>query len=176
LVPGAGLYILKNGTQTHMVAVTVSPLRAEPSLRKLPEAARVACEEAAALGHRRVRGRRDARHAWSRVKEIGRQRPPGKRASAAELCVQHRPDAGEDLGRPIRLSVGSEASSTRPPAVCSGDRRAARCGRTHLPSGSTIRRCAARACCARCDRRWQRDLCQRAQPRGHRPALTKYPG
>lgn len=60
LVPGASLYRLKNGTQTWMVAVTVSLLHAEPALRKLSKASSIACEEATALGYRRVRSYDDA--------------------------------------------------------------------------------------------------------------------
>lgn len=60
LVPGGSLYRLKSGTQTYMVAVTVSLLRAEPSLRRLSEATRMSCEEAATLGYRRVRSYDDA--------------------------------------------------------------------------------------------------------------------
>jgi hypothetical protein len=60
LVPGRSLYRLKNGTQTHKVAVTVSLLRAEPSLRRLSEAVRINCEKAAAQGYSVVRRYDDA--------------------------------------------------------------------------------------------------------------------
>ena len=60
LVPGGSLYRLKSGTQTYMVAVPVSLLRAEPSLRRLSEATRMSCEEAATLGYQRVRSYDDA--------------------------------------------------------------------------------------------------------------------
>lgn len=60
VVPGNSLYRLKNGTQTYMVAVTVSLLHAEPSLRKLSEATRISCEDATALGYRRIRSYDDA--------------------------------------------------------------------------------------------------------------------
>jgi len=60
MVPGGSPYRLKNGTQTYDVAVTVSLLRAEPSLRKLSEARPVDCNEAIALGYRRVRSYDDA--------------------------------------------------------------------------------------------------------------------
>ena len=60
LAPGRSVYKLKNGTQTHNVAVTVSLLRAEPSLRRLSEAVRINCEEAAAQGYSFVRCYDDA--------------------------------------------------------------------------------------------------------------------
>ena len=60
LVPGSSLYRLKDGTQTYNVVVTVSLLRAEPSLRRLSEAAPVPCDKAAALGYRLVRSYDDA--------------------------------------------------------------------------------------------------------------------
>jgi hypothetical protein len=60
LVPSGSVYKLKNGTQTQMVAVTVSLLRAEPTLCRLSESARMTCEEASALGYRRVRSYDDA--------------------------------------------------------------------------------------------------------------------
>jgi hypothetical protein len=61
LRPGAGsLYRLKDGTQTCNVAVTVSLLRAEPSLRRLSEATPIACDKATALGFRLVRSYDDA--------------------------------------------------------------------------------------------------------------------
>ena len=55
LVPGPGAYRLKSGTATHNVAVTVSLLRAEPSLHRLSEDIPIPCEEAAAQGYRLVR-------------------------------------------------------------------------------------------------------------------------
>jgi len=60
LASGRSLYRLKDGTQTYKVAVTVSLLRAEPSLRRLSETAPMACDEAAALGFRMVRSYDDA--------------------------------------------------------------------------------------------------------------------
>jgi hypothetical protein len=65
LVPSGSVYKLKNGTQTQMVAVTVSLLRAsllraEPTLCRLSESARMTCEEASALDYRRVRSYDDA--------------------------------------------------------------------------------------------------------------------
>ena len=55
LVPGPGAYRLKSGTCTHALAVTVSLLRAEPSLRRLSEGLPIPCGEAAAQGYRLVR-------------------------------------------------------------------------------------------------------------------------
>jgi hypothetical protein len=60
LAPGGSLYRLKDGTQTCNVAVTVSLLCAEPSLRKLSEATPIACDKATALGYRLVRSYDDA--------------------------------------------------------------------------------------------------------------------
>ena len=60
LAPGGSLYRLKNGTQTYNVAVTVSLLRAEPSLRRLSESTPVGCDKAAELGYRLVRSYDDA--------------------------------------------------------------------------------------------------------------------
>jgi hypothetical protein len=60
LVPGGSLFGLKSGTQTYMVAVTVSRLCAEPSLRRLSQAIRMSCEEAASPGYRGVRSHDDA--------------------------------------------------------------------------------------------------------------------
>lgn len=60
LAQGGNLYLLKDGTQTYKVAITVSLLRAEPSLRRLPESTPIACSEAAALGYRLVRSYDDA--------------------------------------------------------------------------------------------------------------------
>ena len=60
LVPGGSLYRLKNGRQTYDVAVTVSLLRAEPCLRRLPEVTPIACDEAIALGYQLVRSYDDA--------------------------------------------------------------------------------------------------------------------
>lgn len=60
VVPGGSLYRLKNGTQTYNVAISVSLLRAEPSLRKLSEATRMACDEATAQGYRLARSYDDA--------------------------------------------------------------------------------------------------------------------
>jgi hypothetical protein len=55
LVLGPGAYRLKSGIWTHKLAVTVSLLRAEPSLRRLSEGTPIACEEAAAQGYQVVR-------------------------------------------------------------------------------------------------------------------------
>jgi len=55
LVPGPAAYRLKSGGWTHNLAVTVSLLRAEPSLRRLAEGLPIACEEAVAQGYRLVR-------------------------------------------------------------------------------------------------------------------------
>ncbi len=55
LVPGSSFYRLQNGTQTHNVAVTVSLLLAEPSLRRLLRAEPMSCGEATAQGYRIVR-------------------------------------------------------------------------------------------------------------------------
>ena len=60
VVPGGSVYELKNGTQTCNVAITVTLMRAEPSLRKLSEATPIACKEATALGYRLVRSYDDA--------------------------------------------------------------------------------------------------------------------
>jgi hypothetical protein len=63
LRPGAGwqpLPTYKDGTQTCNVAVTVSLLHAEPSLRRLSEATPIACDKATALGYRLVRSYDDA--------------------------------------------------------------------------------------------------------------------
>ena len=60
LVPGLAAYRLKNGTSTHMLAVTQSLLWAEPSLRKLSEGVPIGCEEAAVQGYRLVRRYDDA--------------------------------------------------------------------------------------------------------------------
>jgi len=60
LAPGGSLYRLKTGTSTYDVAVTVSLLRAEPSLRRLSEARHIACDQATALGYRLVRSYDDA--------------------------------------------------------------------------------------------------------------------
>ena len=60
LVPGADAYRLKGGAWTRNLAVTVSLLRAEPSLRRLSEDIPIACEEAAAQGYRLVRRYDDA--------------------------------------------------------------------------------------------------------------------
>jgi len=60
LVPGADVYRLESGTWTRNLAVTVSLLRAEPSLRRLSEDIPIACEEAAAQGYRLVRRYEDA--------------------------------------------------------------------------------------------------------------------
>ena len=45
LVPGGSHYRLKDGTQTYHVAVTVSLLHAEPSLRRLSEGTPIACDK-----------------------------------------------------------------------------------------------------------------------------------
>ena len=60
LVPGPGAYKLANGTWTHKLAVTMSLLLAEPSLRKLSEGIPIGCKEAAAQGYRLVRRYDDA--------------------------------------------------------------------------------------------------------------------
>ena len=60
LVPGPGAYRLPNGTWTDKLAVTVSLLWAEPSLRRLSEGIPIGCEEAAAQGYRLVRRYDDA--------------------------------------------------------------------------------------------------------------------
>ena len=60
LVPGPGAYKLANGTSTNKLAVTVSLLWAEPSLRRLSEGVPIGCEEAAAQGYRLVRRYNDA--------------------------------------------------------------------------------------------------------------------
>ena len=60
LVPGPGAYRLRSGAWTHKLAVTVSLLRAEPSLGRLSEGIPIGCEEAAAQGYRIVRRYDDA--------------------------------------------------------------------------------------------------------------------
>ena len=60
LAPTPNAYRLKNGNWTHNVAVTVSLLRAEPSLRRLSEGTPIACEDAVAQGYRIVRRYDDA--------------------------------------------------------------------------------------------------------------------
>ena len=55
LALGNSPYRLKDGAQTYAVAVRVSLLRAEPSLRKLSEAKVISCREAVARGYRLVR-------------------------------------------------------------------------------------------------------------------------
>jgi hypothetical protein len=55
LVPGSIAYRLANGEVTHRLAVTVSLLWAEPSLRRLPEGIPIGCDEAVAQGYRVVR-------------------------------------------------------------------------------------------------------------------------
>jgi hypothetical protein len=60
LVPGPSTYPLRSGASTHLVAVTVSLLWAEPSLRRLPESAPIRCDDAAAQGYRIVRRYEDA--------------------------------------------------------------------------------------------------------------------
>jgi len=60
LVPGPVAYRLTSGTSTQMLAVTVSLLRAEPSLRRLSEGIPIGCDEAAAQGYRLVRRYDDA--------------------------------------------------------------------------------------------------------------------
>jgi hypothetical protein len=60
LVPGPHAYALANGTRTDKLAVTVSLLWAEPSLRKLSEGIPIACESAFAQGYRLVRRYADA--------------------------------------------------------------------------------------------------------------------
>src|SRR5215471_2492617 len=60
LVPGRDAYRLTSGAWTRNLAVTVSLLRAEPSLRRLSGEIPIACEEAAAQGYRVVRRYDDA--------------------------------------------------------------------------------------------------------------------
>jgi hypothetical protein len=60
LVPGRSPYQLKDGTHTHKVAIAVSLLHAEPSLRWLSEGTPVDCEQAVAAGYRLVRSFDDA--------------------------------------------------------------------------------------------------------------------
>jgi hypothetical protein len=60
LAPGRSSYRLEDGTQTSKVAITVSLLHAEPSLRRLSEGTPVDCEEAVAAGYRLVRSYDDA--------------------------------------------------------------------------------------------------------------------
>jgi hypothetical protein len=60
LAPGRDTYRLKDGTPTHLVAISVSLLRAEPCLRRFAEAPRVDCERAVAQGYRLVRSYEDA--------------------------------------------------------------------------------------------------------------------
>jgi hypothetical protein len=60
LVPRGNPYRLKDGTQTSKVAITVSLLHAEPSLRRLSEGTPIDCEEAVAAGYRLVRNYDDA--------------------------------------------------------------------------------------------------------------------
>jgi hypothetical protein len=55
LVPGPASYRLSSGAWTHHLAVTVSLLRAEPSLRRFSEGLPINCEDAAAQGYRLVR-------------------------------------------------------------------------------------------------------------------------
>jgi len=60
LVPGTLAYRLKSGASTQLLAITVSLLRAEPSLRRLPEGMPIRCDEAVAQGYRVVRRYEDA--------------------------------------------------------------------------------------------------------------------
>lgn len=60
LAPTPTAYRLKNGHWTHHVAVTISLLRAEPSLRRLLEGTPIACEDAVAQGYRVARRYDDA--------------------------------------------------------------------------------------------------------------------
>ncbi|HJV95377.1 MAG TPA: hypothetical protein VJ608_05040, partial [Albitalea sp.] len=60
LAPTPNPYRLKNGNWTHHVVVTVSLLRAEPSLRRLSEGTPIACEDAQAQGYRLIRSYDDA--------------------------------------------------------------------------------------------------------------------
>jgi hypothetical protein len=60
LVPGPDAYRLKTGTWTRHLAVTVSLLRAEPSLRRLSEDIPISCSDAIAQGYRLVRRYDDA--------------------------------------------------------------------------------------------------------------------
>jgi hypothetical protein len=55
LVAGGNLYRLQNGAQTYNVAVTVSLLLAEPSLRRRLKSEPMRCDEATAQGYRVVR-------------------------------------------------------------------------------------------------------------------------
>lgn len=55
LAAGGTSYQLNDGTSTRDLAVTVSLLLAEPSLRKLYEAVAISSERAAAMGYRFVR-------------------------------------------------------------------------------------------------------------------------
>ena len=48
LVPGRNLCRLRNGSETYNVAVTVSLLLAEPSLRRRPKSEPMRCDEATA--------------------------------------------------------------------------------------------------------------------------------
>ena len=60
LVPGQSPYRLRDGTWTAHMAVTVSLLLAEPSLRRWQEGAPIDCETAAQKGYRFVRTYDDA--------------------------------------------------------------------------------------------------------------------
>lgn len=55
LVPGPVVYRLANGTSTRLLAVTLSLLWAEPSLRRWSEGPRIGCDEAAGQGYKLVR-------------------------------------------------------------------------------------------------------------------------
>ena len=55
LVPGSVAYRLGSGVVTHKLAVTVSLLLAEPSLRRLSEGIPIGCDEAVEQGYRVVR-------------------------------------------------------------------------------------------------------------------------
>jgi len=60
LVASSGAYKLADGTSTTLVAVPLTLLLAEPSLRKLSEGRPIKCEEAAAMGFTIVRRYSDA--------------------------------------------------------------------------------------------------------------------
>ena len=60
LATGNTSYRLKDGTQTHAVAVPLSLVLAEPCMRKLADVKGVSCEEAATRGYRFVRNYDDA--------------------------------------------------------------------------------------------------------------------
>jgi hypothetical protein len=55
LAPSNTSYRLRDGMQTHAVAVPLSLVLAEPCMRKLADVKAISCEEAAARGYRFVR-------------------------------------------------------------------------------------------------------------------------